>query len=90
MDDRGAQAWCLAGLAGAAALDEDPERAAWLWGAAEKLRLALGVREAPAAHATHERLKAQAREQLGPAAFATQWAAGEAVPLSEAIERALQ
>jgi hypothetical protein len=36
--NREALAWCLAGPAGAAALDEEPERAAWLWGAAEALR----------------------------------------------------
>ncbi len=90
LGDRAATAWCLAGLAGAAAANEEPERAAWLWGAAEALRQSVGVREAPAAQATHERLKALAREQIGPAAFAAQWAAGAAVPVSEAIERALQ
>jgi hypothetical protein len=36
--DREALAWRLAGPAGAAALDEEPDRAAWLWGAAEALR----------------------------------------------------
>jgi predicted ATPase len=89
LGDRAVLAWCLAGLAGAAGLDEEPERAAWLWGAGEKLRLSLGAREAPCAHATHERLKAQAREQLGEPAFSAEWAAGGAAPLSEAIERAL-
>jgi len=89
LGDRAALAWCLAGLAGAAALDEEPERAAWLWGAAEKLRQSLGVREAPCSHALHERLKAQARDQLGEAGLAAQWAAGETTPLTAAIERAL-
>ena len=82
-------AWCLVGLASAAALDEEPERAAWLWGAGEQLRLSMGAREAPCSHATHERLKVQAHEQIGEAAFGAQWAAGKAAPLSEAIERAL-
>jgi predicted ATPase/Flp pilus assembly protein TadD len=36
-------AWCLAGLAGVAVLDEEPERAARLWGAAEALRLSIGA-----------------------------------------------
>ena len=89
MGDREAIAWCLAGLAGAAALDEEPERGAWLWGAGEKLRLSLGVREAPCSHDTHERLKVQARQQIGEAAFNAEGAAGEAAALSEAIERAL-
>jgi predicted ATPase/transcriptional regulator with XRE-family HTH domain len=83
-------AWCLAGLAGAAAVNEEPERAAWLWAAAEALRRSLGVREAPASHDTHERLKAVAQEQIGQAAFAEHWAAGEVVSASEAIERALR
>jgi tetratricopeptide (TPR) repeat protein len=77
--------WCLAGLAGVAFLDEDPERAARLWGAAESLRQSLGVREAPASHATYRRLMATAREQLGEAEFAAEWAAGEAMTLEEAI-----
>ena len=71
------------------AVNEEPEPAAWLWGAAEALRQSIGAREAPASHDTHERLKAQAREQIGEAAFATQWAAGRTAPLTEAIERAL-
>jgi tetratricopeptide (TPR) repeat protein len=90
LGDPAATAWCLAGLAGAAAVNEEPERAAWLWGAAEAQCQSIGAREAPASHATHERLKAEAREQIGQAAFAGQWAAGEAVSTSEAIERALR
>jgi predicted ATPase len=90
LGERAATAWCMAGLAGAAAVNEEPERAAWLWGAAEALRRSLGAREAPASHATRERLRAMAQEQIGQAAFAQQWEAGEAVPASEAIERALR
>ena len=70
------------------ALDEEPERAAWLWGAAEKLRRSLGFREGPCAHETHERLKAQARAQIGEAAFAAAWRGGEAATLTKAIEHA--
>jgi hypothetical protein len=66
----------MAGLAGVAVLEESHGRAAWLWGAAEALRQSIGAREAPAAHATHERLMAAAREQLGEAAFAQAWADG--------------
>ena len=83
------QAWCLAGLAGVAVLEEEPERAAWLWGAAEALRRALGVREAPASRATRERLIAQAREQRGEAAFAAAWAEGQAASTEQAIAEAL-
>ena len=39
-----------------------------------------------AAHATHERLQAQVREQLGEAACATAWAEGEAMARLRADE----
>jgi non-specific serine/threonine protein kinase len=86
---RAETAWCLAGLAGVAALDEEPERAAWLWGAAEALRKLIGTREAPASHATHERLKNQVRKQLGEAAFQAKWAEGQAASIEQAIAEAL-
>jgi hypothetical protein len=80
--------WCLAGLAGAVVV-ADPERASWLWGAAEALRLSIGARQAPAARATRERLMAVARAQLGEAAFAEAWAVGQAMTPEQAIELAL-
>jgi two-component system, cell cycle sensor histidine kinase and response regulator CckA len=82
-------AWCLAGLGCAAALDEELERAVRLWGAAERERVVLGCRPAPAARATYERLRAQARAQLGEDAFAAAWAAGEALALEQVIAEAL-
>jgi len=85
---RAETAWCLAGLAGVAALNEDPERAAWLWGAAEALRQSIGVREAPASHATHERLKTEVRKQLGDAVFNAKWAEGQAASVEQAIAEA--
>ena len=81
--------WCLAGLGSAAALNEEPEQAARLWGAAEQLRTALGCRPAPAARATYERLLVLARVQLGEGAFAGAWAAGEVLSLEQAVAEAL-
>jgi hypothetical protein len=63
--NQASMSWCLAGLGSVAALDEEPERAARLWGAAEQLRLAIGCRPAPAARTTYERAMAAARAQLG-------------------------
>jgi hypothetical protein len=83
-------AWCLAGLGSVAALDEEPERAARLWGAAERLRQAIGCRPPPAARATYERAIATARTALGEEAFATAWEAGRALMLEQAIAEALQ
>jgi predicted ATPase len=88
--DPSRMAWCLAGLAGAAAVNEEPERAAWLWGAAEALRQSIGAREAPASHATRERLMATAREQLGETDFAAAWAEGQTMTPEQAIELALR
>ncbi len=89
LGDRAKMCWCLAGLAGAAALDEEPERAARLWGAAESLRKAIGSRPAPAARATRERLMAAARDELGDAAFDAAWAEGQALTLEQAVAEAL-
>jgi predicted ATPase/transcriptional regulator with XRE-family HTH domain len=82
-------AWCLAGLGSAAALDAQPERAARLWGAAERLQQAIGCRPAPAARTTYERALATARAQLDEEAFAAAWAAGRALSLDQAIAEAL-
>lgn len=88
LGDTGAKAWCLAGLAGVSALNEEPERAAWLWGAAEALRERIGVREAPASRATHERLKSEVRQQLGEDVFNAKWAEGQSASMERAISEA--
>jgi len=90
LGDRAGTSWCLAGLGGIAALDEEPERAAWLWGAAEALRQSIGAREAPTSHATHERLKAEVRKQLGEAAFNAKWAEGQVASMVQAVAEATQ
>jgi hypothetical protein len=82
-------AWCLAGLGSAAALDNQPERAAGLWGAAERLQQAKGGRPAPTARATYERALLVARAQSSEPAFAAAWAAGRALSLEQAIAEAL-
>jgi hypothetical protein len=88
LGDRAGTSWCLAGLAGVAALNEEPERAAWLWGAAEALRQSLGARSAPAVRATHERLQAEVRNQLGEGVFNIKWAEGQAASVEQAIDEA--
>jgi predicted ATPase len=89
LSDQASIAWCLAGLGSTAALDEEPNRAARLWGTAEQLRQAIGCRPAPAARATYERAIALARAQLGEEAFAAAWASGQALLLEQAIAEAL-
>jgi len=83
-------AWCLAGLAGVAALNEKPERAAWLWGAAEALRQSIGVRDAPASRKTRERLVAEVRSQLDEDVFNAKWDEGQTTSVEQAIAEALK
>jgi predicted ATPase/class 3 adenylate cyclase len=82
-------AWCLASLGSAAALTGQPERAARLGGAAEKLRALINCRIAPATRATYERAQALARAALSDKAYAAAWAAGRALSGEEAIAEAL-
>lgn len=89
LSDQASIAWCLAGLGSVAALDEEPERAARLWGAAEKQRQTIGCRPAPGARATYERAMAAARTQLGEQSFAAAWERGRALTLEQAIAEAL-
>jgi tetratricopeptide (TPR) repeat protein len=89
LGDQASIAWCLASLGSVAALDEEPERAARLWGAAERLRQAIGCRSAPATRATYERALAVARAQLGEDAFGVAWAAGTAMTIEQAMAEVL-
>lgn len=88
--DRTVIAFCLAGFGGVATLEKEPERAALLWGAALALRQSIGAHSAPSVRATHERLIAQARTQIGDRAFENAWAKGAAMSQDEAIDSALQ
>ena len=90
LGERAGIAWCLAGLAGVAVLEEDPERAARLWGAAEALLERLRFRSAPAIRVTHQRLQQSARDQLGSAALDTAWAEGRGLSMDAALSLALE
>ena len=79
-------AWCLAG---AAALDEEPERGATLWGAGEALSEKLGCRIAPASRYNRERTVALLRTQLGEAEFERLIIEGRGLTMDEAIALAL-
>jgi hypothetical protein len=76
-------------MGSAAALGEEPEQAAWLWGASERLRLTLGCRPAPAARITYERALTLVRTQLGDDVFEAAWAAGAALSVEHAVAEAL-
>ena len=81
---------CLEGLAGVGGARGQAGRAARLYGAAAALREAIGVPLPPADRAVHDRGLAAARAGLGEAAFAIAWAAGQALPLEQAVADALE
>jgi tetratricopeptide (TPR) repeat protein len=66
----------MQGLAVVACAQEQPERAAQLFGAAQALREAIGVPRPPADQARYDRTVAAARARLGEDAFAAEWAKG--------------
>ena len=80
---------CLEGLAASASVDEWAESAARLLGVAATLRTGLGSHVHPVDRAAYEQTIARAQVALGRDAFATAWAAGEAMALDEAVECAL-
>lgn len=80
----------VAGVAGAAVLAREPERAAVLFGFAEASRESNGTREMPVWQATVDRDVAAAREALGDEAFSVAWAKGRAMTMEQAMGFALR
>jgi non-specific serine/threonine protein kinase len=89
LDDKERIAMALAGLAGLAAAQGRATRALHLEAAALALNDATGQRNSPAWYAMVERWLEPARRALGADAAAAAQAAGQAIPLDEAIECAL-
>jgi hypothetical protein len=75
---------CVHGLAGLAAATGDAERAARIWGAAERLRESLGNQPSPPQLALQDRYLAVARVALGER-FAPLEAEGRALSLEDAV-----
>jgi tetratricopeptide (TPR) repeat protein len=82
-------AYMLGGLAGIACAWGQEERAVWLYGAATALRDAVGGATFPDRLAARDRDISALRSALGEEAFAAAWAAGQALPLDQAIAEAL-
>jgi tetratricopeptide (TPR) repeat protein len=79
----------LISLAGLEAALGQAERAARLFGAADVLREAMGVRLSVSERDAYDRDIAVARSALGEGPFAAAWAAGRAMSLDDAIHCAL-
>ena len=76
-------------LAAAASMQDEYERAAWLFGAAEALREAVGAFVLPLYRAEYDRGVAAARAGLDESTFAAMWSEGRAMPPEQAVEYAL-
>ncbi len=86
--DKVSVAGCLRGLARTAVLARQYERGVRLFAAAEALRAAIGAAE-PRGNARAEAALAPARVSLSEEVFAATWAAGRALPLTDAVAEAL-
>jgi tetratricopeptide (TPR) repeat protein len=89
IDDKHGIAWTLEGLAGVAEVQQQPDRAARLYGAAQALRdaveLSLPLEDCPG----FERSIRATRDQLGEIAYTAAWEEGYAMPTEQVIAYAL-
>jgi predicted ATPase/class 3 adenylate cyclase len=83
-------AYCLENCAALASAQEQPERAARLWGVAEALREVIGALLSPNQREEYDGKIAEARAALGEDAFVAAWTEGCAMSMEQAIEYALQ
>jgi len=88
MSDKVGIAGCLEGVAGASCMQGQMERAARLFGAAATLRNVIGAPLSPIGRTTYDHTVAATREALGEITFAAAWAAGQALPLEQAVVEA--
>jgi predicted ATPase/DNA-binding XRE family transcriptional regulator len=84
--DRLGIAYSLEGLAQVAAAEEEPERAAILWGAANHLRETMNIPLDPSREELYTSLIPRIREQIGDVAFEEAWKKGESMKLEEGID----
>jgi tetratricopeptide (TPR) repeat protein len=82
-------AYSFEGLAQVSAASAEPERAASLWGAANRLREALNVPLESSREDLYTSLIPAARSQIGAEGFDKAWKKGKEMTLNEAIEFAL-
>ncbi|MGQ0603894.1 MAG: ATP-binding protein, partial [Anaerolineales bacterium] len=83
-------AWRLEGFAALAVKEEEPERAARLYGAAQALPDSGGARLDPIDRLGYDQYVATTREQLGEGAFTQVWAEGRMMTMEQAIAYALR
>ncbi len=89
MGARSLTAYGLESMASGVAAQGDPRQAAYLLGAAERLRETLGVVLTGGESLEHEETIHTVRAALGAEAFSAAWAAGEALAIEQATAAAL-
>ena len=82
--------YCLEDFASLATAQNQMERAARLFGAADNLYTLLRFEMPPAERAEHDRAVATARAELGEEAFAAAWEEGKKMTMEQAVEYALE
>ena len=87
--NKGGIVCCLFEFASAAAAQQQLERAARLFGAAEALKEVLSINLGSSRCADYERALVSVRAQLNEATFDVAWAAGQTLTLEQAIVEAL-
>ncbi len=90
MQDKGGIAYSLEGLAQAAAAQAQPERAAVLWGAGHELREFTHLPSVPSLRHVYASLIPAVQSQLGEQGFRAAFQRGRSLPLSQAVQIALQ
>ena len=80
---------CLEGMTAIREPEERPRQVVRLFGAAAAIRAIVGIPLFPEERIAYDRALAAARVQLGEAAYAAAWAAGQALTLEQAIAEAL-
>jgi tetratricopeptide (TPR) repeat protein len=83
--NRGAVARCLEGLAGVACAQGQPDHGAWLYGAADALREAIGFPLSSGRRGVFDRDVAAIRAALGGEACVATWEAGRTTPLEQVL-----
>ena len=89
MGDRRGLGYSLSGFACLALAEEELERAAWLFGAADSIREQLGSLLEAILQAEYEHAKALTRELLGEEDFNAAWSGGYAMSIEDAVQYAL-
>lgn len=90
LGDRFGLPFSLSALAQLAVERKEPERAARLWGAADKFKREVVYVMAPTQVLLYESHMPNARAMLGEAAFQVEWALGQTLTLEQASKFALQ